>query len=65
MPEQQRRRIVMLPDHMVERLDAIAQKNGLSRSQVIRLAVSRFLNAEESKLDPSPSKSERSELTFL
>ena len=45
---------VRMPDEYAEKLDVLSKTMGLRRSDVIRLAVKRFLDEESKGTEPSP-----------
>ena len=45
---------VRMPDEYAEKLDVLSKTMGLRRSDVIRLAVKRFLDEDSKGTEPSP-----------
>jgi Arc/MetJ-type ribon-helix-helix transcriptional regulator len=45
---------VRMPDEYTEKLNGLSKKMGLKRSDVVRLALKRFLDEDSKEIDPSP-----------
>ena len=45
---------VRMPDEYTEKLNGLSKKMGLKKSDVVRLALKRFLDEDGKEIDPSP-----------
>ena len=45
---------VRMPDEYTEKLNGLSKKMGLKKSDVVRLALKRFLDEDSKEIDPSP-----------
>ncbi len=45
---------VRMPDEYTEKLNGLSKKMGLKKSDVLRLALKRFLDEDSKEIDPSP-----------
>ncbi len=51
---------VRMPDEYTEKLNGLSKKMGLKKSDVVRLALKRFLDEDSEEIDPSPFRKVKS-----
>jgi metal-responsive CopG/Arc/MetJ family transcriptional regulator len=53
---------VRMPDEYTEKLNGLSKKMGLKKSDIVRLALKRFLDEDNKEIDPSPFRKVKSVL---